>query len=56
VRTRVVGLISEGASRDVSIRTVETDYGWRATGCQPAPPRSGCLQYQQIHAMLAELR
>jgi hypothetical protein len=38
------------------VRIMEMDYGWRAAGCPPSPLRSGCLQYQQIDAMLEELR
>jgi len=56
MRTRVAGLIKQGRTRDEMVKTMEADYGWRATGCAPSPPRSGCLQYQQIDAMLAELK
>jgi glyoxylase-like metal-dependent hydrolase (beta-lactamase superfamily II) len=56
MRTRVAGLIKQGRTRDEMVKTMEADYGWRATGCAPSPPRSGCLQYQQIDAMLTELR
>ena len=35
----------------------EKEYGWRATGCPPAPQMTpGCLQYQQIDSLIAELR
>lgn len=53
---RVAGLVKQGKTRDEMVKTMETDYGWRATGCPQSPPRAGCLQYQQIDAMLAELR
>ena len=56
MRTRVAGLVKQGRTRDEMVKTMEADYGWRATGCAPSPPRSGCLQYQQIDAMLTELR
>ena len=56
MRNRVAGLIREGRTRDEMVRVMEADYGWRATGCPPLPLRAGCLQYQQIDAMLEELR
>jgi cyclase len=56
MKNRVAGLVKQGKTRDEMVKTMETDYGWRATGCPQAPPRSGCLQYQQIDAMLAELK
>jgi glyoxylase-like metal-dependent hydrolase (beta-lactamase superfamily II) len=55
MRTRLVTLIKGGASRDEIVRTLEVDYGWRATGCPPSPPTAGCLQYQQVDALIAEL-
>jgi cyclase len=56
MRNRLVGLIKQGASKDNFVKTLETDYGWRATGCPPSPPTAGCLQFQQADAMIAELR
>ena len=56
MRNRVAGLIRQRRTRDEMVRIMETDYGWRATGCPPSPLRSGCLQYQQIDAMLEELK
>jgi len=56
MRNRIQGLIKQGKTRDEMVRVLETDYGWRATGCPPSPPRSGCLQYQQVDALIAELR
>ena len=56
MRTRVTALIKSGGSRDAVVRMMENDYGWRATGCPPSPPTAGCLQFQQIDAMIAELR
>ena len=41
---------------DALAKTIETEYGWRATGCPLAPPTGGCLQYQQLDALMAELR
>jgi cyclase len=56
MRTRVKGLIKSGASRADVVKTMETDYGWKATGCPPSPPTGGCLQYQQIDGLIAELK
>jgi glyoxylase-like metal-dependent hydrolase (beta-lactamase superfamily II) len=55
MRDRLVGLIKGGASRDEMVATLERDYGWRATGCPEAPPTGGCLQYQQVDALIREL-
>ena len=57
MRTRLQALVRGGATKNEVVRVVETDYGWRATGC-PAPPAmtAGCLQYQQLDALIAELR
>jgi len=39
------------------VQTVEKDYGWRSTGCPPPPQMTGgCLQYQQIDALIGELK
>jgi len=56
MRDRISGLITKGTSRDELVKILEADYGWRATGCQPSPPRAGCLQYQQVDALIAEFR
>ena len=56
MRARIAGLIRDGASRDAVVRVLETDYGWRAAGCPPSPPTAGCLQFQQVDALIAELR
>jgi len=57
MRTRLQGMIKGGASKDQVVQTVEKDYGWRATGCPPPPQMTGgCLQYQQIDALIAELK
>jgi cyclase len=55
MRDRVAGLIRMGASKEQVVATFETDYGWRATGCPPSPPTAGCLQYQQMDALIEEL-
>jgi glyoxylase-like metal-dependent hydrolase (beta-lactamase superfamily II) len=57
MRMRLQTMVRQGATRDQIVGTVEKEYGWRATGC-PAPPQmtAGCLQYQQIDALIAELR
>ena len=56
MRSRVQGLIRSGGSRDAVVSMMEKDYGWRATGCPPSPPTAGCLQFQQIDSLIAELR
>ena len=57
MRSRLQGMVKGGAGRDEIVQTVERDYGWRAMGCPPAPQMTpGCLQYQQIDALIAELR
>jgi cyclase len=57
MRTRLQSMIKGGASRDAVVQVVEKEYGWRATGCPPAPQMTpGCLQYQQIDSLIAELR
>ena len=56
MRARLAGLVRQGTSKDQLVKIIETDYGWRATGCPPRPPTPGCLQFQQSDAMIAELR
>ena len=56
MRNRLAGLIKQGSSRAEIVKTLEDDYEWRATGCPPSPPTAGCLQYQQVDALIAELR
>jgi hypothetical protein len=56
MRTRVAALIQQGATKDAVVKVLESDYGWRATGCPPSPPTAGCLQFQQADALIAELR
>jgi glyoxylase-like metal-dependent hydrolase (beta-lactamase superfamily II) len=56
MRDRLAGLIKKGTGRDEIVRTLEVDYGWRATGCPPSPPTPGCLQYQQVDALITELK
>jgi glyoxylase-like metal-dependent hydrolase (beta-lactamase superfamily II) len=57
MRTRLQSAIRGGASREAVVQIIEKDYGWRATGCPPAPQMTpGCLQYQQIDALIEELR
>lgn len=56
MRTRLVALVREGKTKDEIVKVLETDYGWRATGCPLTPPTAGCLQYQQSAAMFAELK
>jgi glyoxylase-like metal-dependent hydrolase (beta-lactamase superfamily II) len=56
MRTRLVGMIRGGRTKDDMVQTLEADYGWRARGCPPTPPTPGCLQFQQSDAMFAELK
>ena len=55
MRDRIAALIAMGASKEQVAAVFETDYGWRATGCPPSPPTPGCLQFQQLDALIAEL-
>lgn len=55
MRTRLIGLIREGTAKADLAKILEDDYGWRSTGCPPSPPTPGCLQYQQLDALIAEL-
>jgi len=56
MRGRLTSLIRGGASRAEVVRILEDDYGWRSTGCPESPPTPGCLQYQQVDSLIAELR
>jgi glyoxylase-like metal-dependent hydrolase (beta-lactamase superfamily II) len=56
MRTRLIGIVRNSANKDGMVRVLETDYGWRATGCPPTPPTAGCLQFQQSDSMYAELK
>jgi len=53
--TRLTGLIKGGKSKADVAKVLEDDYGWRSTGCPPSPPTGGCLQYQQLDALMTEL-
>jgi cyclase len=55
MRDRIAELIRMGASKEQVAATFETDYGWRYSGCPPSPPTPGCLQFQQLDALLEEL-
>jgi glyoxylase-like metal-dependent hydrolase (beta-lactamase superfamily II) len=55
MRNRLVSLIKQGKSKADILTVLETDYGWRSTGCPLSPPTGGCLQFQQSDAMMAEL-
>ncbi len=52
---RVRALVRSRASRAQIAAALESDYGWRAAGCPPSPPTPGCLQFQQLDALIAEL-
>jgi glyoxylase-like metal-dependent hydrolase (beta-lactamase superfamily II) len=56
MRARLVDLIAKGSSRAQIVKTLEDDYGWRSTGCPESPPTAGCLQYQQVDSLIAELK
>lgn len=56
MRDRIAGMIRGGATKQEVVDTFERDYGWRATGCPPSPPTPGCLQFQQMDALIGELR
>ena len=56
MRNRLSGLIKQGRSKAEVLSILETDYGWRSTGCPLSPPTAGCLQFQQVDALLAELK
>lgn len=55
MRTRLAGLIKSGRTKAELAKILEDDYGWRSTGCPPSPPTPGCLQYQQLDALMQEL-
>ena len=55
MRTRLIGLIKEGKTKSELAKILEDDYGWRSTGCPESPPTGGCLQYQQLDALMKEL-
>lgn len=55
MRDRIAALIEMGASKQQVLAVFETDYGWRSTGCPPSPPTPGCLQFQQMDALIDEL-
>jgi glyoxylase-like metal-dependent hydrolase (beta-lactamase superfamily II) len=56
MRTRIAAMIQQGATKGAVVKVFEDDYGWRSTGCPPTPPTAGCLQFQQIDALIAELK
>jgi glyoxylase-like metal-dependent hydrolase (beta-lactamase superfamily II) len=56
MRDRIAALIAMGASKEQVLAVFEADYGWRSTGCPPSPPTPGCLQYQQMDALIDELK
>ena len=55
MRSRLTGLIKDGSTKAELAKILEDDYGWRSTGCPPSPPTGGCLQYQQLDALMQEL-
>jgi cyclase len=55
MRNRLSGMVKDGKTKADVLRVLETDYGWKSTGCPLTPPTAGCLQFQQSDAMMAEL-
>ena len=56
MRTRLISLVRNSQNKDEMVKVLETDYGWRATGCPLTPPTGGCLQFQQSDSMYTELK
>ena len=56
MRNRLVDLVREGKTKNDIVKVLESDYGWRATGCPLSPPTPGCLQFQQSDSLFAELK
>ena len=56
MQTHLRDLVRSGISREDLAKRIEMEYGWRATGCPLTPPTPGCLQYQQLDALMRELR
>jgi cyclase len=56
MRNRLASMIKSGTSKSDLLKTLEDDYGWRSTGCPLTPPTPGCLQFQQIDSLIAELK
>jgi glyoxylase-like metal-dependent hydrolase (beta-lactamase superfamily II) len=56
MRSRLTRLIREDTAKSDIVKLLEVDYGWRSTGCPLSPPTAGCLQFQQVDALIAELR
>jgi cyclase len=55
MRERIAALVRSGATKPQVLSVFETDYGWRSSGCPPSPPTAGCLQFQQMDSLIAEL-
>jgi cyclase len=55
MRNRIAELIRAGATKQQVLTVFEMDYGWRSTGCPLSPPTPGCLQFQQMDALIEEL-
>jgi cytochrome c-type biogenesis protein CcmH/NrfF len=56
MRNRLQGMVKGGSTKAQIVKILEDDYGWRSTGCPQSPPTGGCLQYQQVDALIAELK
>jgi len=55
MRDRLVALVKAGKTKEDVLKVLESDYGWRSTGCPLSPPTAGCLQFQQADLMMTEL-
>jgi glyoxylase-like metal-dependent hydrolase (beta-lactamase superfamily II) len=55
MRDRIATLVRSGATKQQVLAVFEMDYGWKSTGCPPSPPTGGCLQFQQMDSLIAEL-
>jgi len=56
MRNRLSVMVKDGKTKADVLHVLETDYGWKSTGCPLTPPTAGCLQFQQADAMMAELK
>jgi hypothetical protein len=55
MQMRLAGLVKQRKSKEELVKVLESDYGWKVAGCPPSPPTGGCLQFQQVDALISEL-
>jgi glyoxylase-like metal-dependent hydrolase (beta-lactamase superfamily II) len=48
--------VKRGVTKDQLLNVLSREYGWKVAGCPLSPPTAGCLQFQQVDALIAELR